>query len=218
MFERFTDDARAVVVSTQELCPRLGADEVEPVHLLAALCEPDSPVRDLLAAHGLTSTAVLASIRRPGAPGGPDADENEVGEAADRGPLGDDDSDALRALGIDLEAVRRAVEEQFGPGALDDPTAGPAPAGADPGVEHGPRRGRVRLGRQRTRFGRGARKVLELAVREAVRRRGREITAADVALGVLRTDDLAVRRVLWECSADHVALRADLEGRGRYTA
>ena len=39
MFERFTHDARAVVVSTQDVCRRLGVDEVRPVHLLLALTE-----------------------------------------------------------------------------------------------------------------------------------------------------------------------------------
>ena len=47
MFERFTRDARAVVVSTQDLCRSLGADEVRPVHLLLALTEEGSGARDV---------------------------------------------------------------------------------------------------------------------------------------------------------------------------
>jgi hypothetical protein len=39
VFERFTDDARAVVIATQDLCQGLGVDEVRPVHLLLALTE-----------------------------------------------------------------------------------------------------------------------------------------------------------------------------------
>ena len=37
-------------------------------------------------------------------------------------PLGEDDAAALRSLGIDLDAIRDAVERQFGEGALDGPT------------------------------------------------------------------------------------------------
>ena len=37
MFERFTRDARTVVVSAIDLCATLDADEVRPVHLLLAL-------------------------------------------------------------------------------------------------------------------------------------------------------------------------------------
>ena len=66
MLERFTDDARASVVATQELCPRLGCEEVEPVHLLLALCQPQGSVRDLLAEHGLTDATVTAALRREG--------------------------------------------------------------------------------------------------------------------------------------------------------
>ena len=62
MFERFTRDARAVVISTQDLCRGLGADEVRPVHLLLALTEDGSGVRDLLAGHGITTDAVAECL------------------------------------------------------------------------------------------------------------------------------------------------------------
>ena len=114
MFERFTRDARAVVISTQDLCRGLGTDEVRPVHLLLALTEEASGVRDLLAAHGITTDAVAEclGVARPTPPA----------------PLGEDDAAALRSLGIDLDAIRDAVERQFGAGALDEPTKD-----ADPG-------------------------------------------------------------------------------------
>src|SRR6188768_1355395 len=105
MFERFTHDARAVVVSTQDVCRRLGVDEVRPVHLLLALTEERSGVADLLAAHGITPDAVSGALGAP--------------RPASREPLGDDDAAALRSLGIDLDAIRDAVDRQFGEGALD---------------------------------------------------------------------------------------------------
>ncbi len=129
MFERFTRDARAVVISTQDLCNALGVDEVRPVHLLLALTEEDSGVRDLLAAHGITTDAA--------------ADCLGVAPPTPPAPLRDDDAAVLRSLGIDLDAIREAVERQFGEGALDadDPTD-------DPGARRPPRAddGRRRLG------------------------------------------------------------------------
>ena len=188
MFERFTRDARAVVISTQDLCHGLGADEVRPVHLLLALTEEGSGVRGLLAAHGITTDAVATS------------------------------------LGIDLDAIRAAVERQFGQGALDEPPqdetqdAGHA---TRPGEDEDddPWAARRRFGRSgHIRFGRGSKKVLELSLREAIRTGAREIRTEHIALGVLRADDEAVTMLLRTLGADPRVVRADLEDRGRRTA
>ena len=90
--------------------------------------------------------------------------------------LGDEDAEALQAIGIDLPAVRAKIEEVFGPGALDFPGV---PA----------RRGLLhRRGKQpgRVPFTARAKKVLELAVREAVRRGQRYIGTEHLLLGLLR--------------------------------
>ncbi len=196
MFERFTRDARAVVVSTQDLCLELGSDEVHPVHLLLALTEEASGVRDLLASHGLTTDAVADALGAP--------------QTAAPTPLGDDDAAALRSLGIDLDAIREAVDRQFGEGALDEEAA---PVGRD----DDPQQRRWGVG-GRVRFGRGSKKVLELALREAIRSHSGEIGSDHIALGVLRTDDDAVRLVLRTLDVDSRALRADLEDRRRRSA
>ncbi len=209
MFERFTHDARAVVVSTQDVCRRLGADEVRPVHLLLAVTEGDGDVADLLATHGITPDAVSRALGAP--------------RPAPREPLGDDDAAALRSLGIDLDAIRDAVDRQFGEGALDGARAESAAGERGDGDpledvdDDRTGRGRFGLGGH-VRFGRGAKKVLELAVREAIRSRSGEIRTEHIALGLLRTDDDAVRMVLTGVGADPRAVRADLEGRGRRTA
>lgn len=205
MFERFTRDARAVVVATQDICVALGVDEVRPAHLLLALTEQDGEVGDVLAAHGLTPDAVGDALGAP-RPGPPT-------------PLGDDDAAALRSLGIDLDAIREAVEEQFGEGAFDAAAAASTASEGDAG----PGRpdddiGSRRSGFGRARFGRGAKKVLELSVREAIRTRAGEIRSEHLALGLLRTDDEAVRMLLGTLGVDVRALRAELEGRGRRTA
>ena len=208
MFERFTRDARTVVVSTQELCRSLGADEIRPVHLLLALSEDDSGARDVLAAHGLTPDAVAEAIGAP--------------RAAPSAPLGDDDAAALRSLGIDLDAIRAAVDKQFGEGALEGAGSTPGAAGRDDETdveedEADLAQGHFGVGGH-VRFGRGAKKVLELSLREAIRQHSREIRSEHIALAVLRTDDEAVRMLLGTLGVDVRALRADLEGRGRRSA
>jgi Clp amino terminal domain, pathogenicity island component len=208
MFERFTRDARAVVVATQDICAGLGTDEVRPVHLLLALTEQPGPVGDLLAAHDLTPDAVGDALGAP--------------RPAPPAPLGDDDAAALRSLGIDLDAIREAVEQQFGPGAFEQAAAASTASRADgdaesdDGLDVGT--GARRAGFNRVRFGRGAKKVLELSVREAIRTRAGEIRCEHLALGVLRTDDEAVRLLVRTLGVDVGALRSDLEGRGRRTA
>ena len=205
MFERFTRDARAVVVSTQDLCASLGTDEVRPVHLLLALTAEGNGAHGPLAAHGLTEDAVCAALgaRRPSPPA----------------PLGEDDAAALRSLGIDLDAIREAVDRQFGEGALEGAAAPSAEHGVpeDLDDEADVRPSRFGLGAH-VRFGRGARKVLELALREAIRVHSREIRSEHIALAVLRTDDDAVRMLLGTLGVDVRSLRADLEGRGRRSA
>ena len=207
MFERFTRDARTVVVAAIDLCTSLDADEVRPAHLLLALTEGDSGARDVLAAHGLTEDAVSTALGAP--------------RPAPPAPLGDDDAAALRSLGIDLDAIREAVDQQFGEGALEgalEGAAAPSPEGVDAeSVDLDLPRRRFTLGGH-VPFGRGAKKVLELALREAIRVHSREIRSEHIALAVLRTDDDAVRMLLSTLGVDVRALRADLDGRGRRTA
>ena len=98
MFERFTKQARAVVVRAHEEAEALGGDQIAAEHLLIALAadERGGAPREVLDGLGLDADALRADVR---ATGGLDAD-------------------ALASIGIDLDAVRRRVEESFGPGAL----------------------------------------------------------------------------------------------------
>jgi ATP-dependent Clp protease ATP-binding subunit ClpA len=85
--------------------------------------------------------------------------------------LDDEDMAALRTVGIDVDAVLARIEQTFGPGAL----AAAAPA---------TRRGRSWLDRDGT-FSRPAKKVLELAVREAVHLRHNHLGTEHLLLGLL---------------------------------
>jgi ATP-dependent Clp protease ATP-binding subunit ClpA len=107
MLERFTEQARAAVVTVAQQQARHvpssrdgGKPAVTVAHLLLALADEDAgPVAELLHGHGITGAAVRERIRADGA--------SEL------------DAEALATLGIDLAAVREAAEASFGPGALE---------------------------------------------------------------------------------------------------
>jgi ATP-dependent Clp protease ATP-binding subunit ClpA len=99
-----------------------------------------------------------------------------VGQAVDR--------DALAAIGIDLEAVRRAVETSFGPGALDRALGGHQRDGNRP-----PFTGR-------------AKKVLELALREAIHLKHSYIGTEHLLLALVREDTGVAAEVLRRLAPD----------------
>jgi ATP-dependent Clp protease ATP-binding subunit ClpA len=97
MLERFTRNARAVVVGAQSVAQRSGAPEVRPAHLLESLVAQD---------HTL-AMRVLAGLGAPG-----DEVRRVVrGLAAQRAEgLDADDAEALRLLGIDLDDVLSRID------------------------------------------------------------------------------------------------------------
>jgi ATP-dependent Clp protease ATP-binding subunit ClpA len=62
MFERFSRDARRAVVRAQEAAMRMGAEQVEPEHLLLALAEGSNAAARAMAEAGLDSTAIARTI------------------------------------------------------------------------------------------------------------------------------------------------------------
>ena len=91
---------------------------------------------------------------------------------------------ALESLGISLEGVREQVEEIIGQGQT-------APAGHIP-------------------FTPRAKKVLELALREAIALKSRSITDGHIALGLIREGEGLAVKVLHDRGVDVPALRDDL--------
>jgi ATP-dependent Clp protease ATP-binding subunit ClpA len=106
MFERFTDKARKVVVLASAKASQDGDDQIRPVHMLYGLAAADGVAARVLTSLGVDAAAVEREIGR--ASGAPSARQ----EAAD-------DAQALAAIGIDLDEIRRRIEESFGPGALE---------------------------------------------------------------------------------------------------
>ncbi|HEU4356118.1 MAG TPA: Clp protease N-terminal domain-containing protein, partial [Actinomycetota bacterium] len=109
----------------------------------------------------------------------------------ERAPFTDEDAQALRSVGIDLDEVRRTVEDAFGPGALDQ---GVAPAG-DKRIGHIP-------------FTAGSKKALELALREAIHLGHRYIGTEHLLLGLVRDDGCSAARILVGHGIDAERVRA----------
>jgi ATP-dependent Clp protease ATP-binding subunit ClpA len=102
MFERFTEEARAVTVAADRHAAGLRHGWIGTEHLLLGLLDdPERRAARILAGHGVTGPAVRAEVERIVGAGEPDPD-----------------AAALAALGIDLDAVRERVERTFGTGAL----------------------------------------------------------------------------------------------------
>ena len=173
MFERFTPDAREVVVLAQEEARTLRHDHVGIEHLLLALLRLDTPTTAVLRRHGLDHAEVAEAVASAGGDGL--------------------DADALRTLGIDLDAVRDVVEATFGPGALD-PRSG----------------GRRKSSPGHIPFTAGAKKVLELSLRETLAMRSNRITDGHVLLGLLRDGQGPTMKVLHDRGVDPVELRRDV--------
>lgn len=178
MFERFTTEARDAVIAAQEIARDAHATSIDSRHiLLALLVEPNSPrIASALTAIGADPTALTADVR-------------------DHLTSDDLDAEALGAIGIDLDAVRRRADALFGEGALG----------------RGPRR------EGHLPFTADAKKVLEVALREAIRLKSRSIDSRHILLGIIRSATDPGARLLTEAltrttgHADLAALRGELD-------
>ncbi|GII20640.1 hypothetical protein Pme01_02370 [Planosporangium mesophilum] len=183
MFERFTTEARQLVVLAQQEARELKHPSIGTEHLLLALLDSGSGgAHVILREAGLTRERVVADINRLVRP--------------ESVPLGDGDAAALEAIGIDLDAVREKVEEIFGPGALRPP---------QPEQRQGWLRRKV-VGDHRP-FSFRAKKVLELSLREAVVLKHRFIGPEHILLGLLREGSGLAAKILSEEGLDFTVLR-----------
>lgn len=107
MFERFTEAARALMLEAQAQREARGDRRVGTEHLLLALLVDPGPAGDVLRETGMSADQIL------GQP--PGHDDGSIGGDVQV----DGDDELLLELGIDIEAIRRSLDETFGPGALD---------------------------------------------------------------------------------------------------
>ncbi|WP_159772953.1 Clp protease N-terminal domain-containing protein [Streptomyces sp. HM190] len=203
MFERFTKDARAVVLGAGGHAERSSADKVTEEHLLLAL--PDR--RASRAAFALASLG-LADDRGPVV--------QALADARRRGGL--TRADALSDLGIDLAQIVSRVEEAHGRGALepglrrdDDGAARGADSGIESGAERGGGGGRGGRSARARRSGhrpltRDAKDVLTRSLRVAQSHRDRHIGDEHLLLALTTRPGVAA-----EVLADHGVTYASLE-------
>jgi ATP-dependent Clp protease ATP-binding subunit ClpA len=196
MYERFTTQAREVVAGAQREALKLRHRYTGTEHLLLALLDSTSGIPyAVLSEAGIDNDGFRADIARV--------------LATVPGALGEGDAAALEAIGIDLDIVRAKIEEHFGPGALE-----PAPPV--------PRRGLLRrrqiacgatgVGSEYARtehrpFSPRAKKVLELALREALHLNHRHVGAEHILLGLLREGEGLAAKILTNAGLDLDDLR-----------
>jgi ATP-dependent Clp protease ATP-binding subunit ClpA len=159
MFERFTLDTRAAVVLAHEEARELGGEIGAQHLLLGVLRAAGQDLSAVLNGYRLTADTVRARLV-------------ESSSTADHTFA--DDAEALRAISIDLRAVRESVARTFGADAFDSALR---------------RSGRRRRRRGHMPFTRPAKKALELALREALAHKDKEIHCEHIMLGILRGGD-----------------------------
>ena len=172
MFERFQPAARQAVVDARAEAGRAGQDKIRCEHMLLGLLAEPGPAADALAAAGLELADLRSRIPR--------------GKYQASAAL---DAEALASLGIDLDAVRRATDAAFGPGALD--------------------RVATRT-RRRLPFSDDARQSLARALHAAVALHQREISSGHMLIGIIDQQRNEALAVLAEAGVDIASLRADV--------
>ncbi|GAA2388714.1 MULTISPECIES: Clp protease N-terminal domain-containing protein [Gordonia] len=104
MFDRFNSDARASFMFAVQEAKDLGSRQIGTDHLiLGMLCNARSPLFTVLTDQGLTLAEARKVVRND--------DDGPVEDVRDRY---EEDREALRSIGIDLDKVREAVGDRFG--------------------------------------------------------------------------------------------------------
>jgi ATP-dependent Clp protease ATP-binding subunit ClpA len=176
VFERFTEQARSVVVRAQDDARELGQPSIGTPTILLGIAE----ARDTAGGRVLTALGIGAEDIRGVILGISERQDPAFSYA---------DEDALRSVGIDLDEVRRSVEETFGPGALDRGRG--SPGGHIP-------------------FTRGAKKALELSLREAIALGHKHIGTEHLLLGLVRDEACSAARILDARGVERERVRAEV--------
>ena len=187
MFERFTEQARRAVIEAQVQARALHHEQIAPEHVLLGVMADTAGVgAQVLHDLGLTQEALSREVAA----------------------LGRGDADALQAIGVDLEEIRRQAEAAFGPGALD-------PA-RRPGAGWFRARGRRRP--RHIPFSAPAKKALEQSLRQALDLKHGYIGSEHLLLGLIATERDPAARTLTRLGISPDEVRARVRERLRRTA
>ncbi|WP_168702058.1 Clp protease N-terminal domain-containing protein [Gordonia paraffinivorans] len=148
MFERITRDDKMLLAFAAQEAADLGHRRVGNDHLiLGMLCNARSPLFTILAEQGLTLATARDVVRKHHDEKAEQAEDADPDDESARRRY-EEDREALRSIGIDLDKVREAVRGRFG----DDLTDGwgerpgrrgrPGGGRGHRGHRHGPHRGR----------------------------------------------------------------------------
>lgn len=162
---RHIDGAMPYLGAAATVCRRFDHEYIGTEHVLLAIAEDGGMPARVLAERGLSAAAIQAELVRI------------IGLG--RGAARDLDADALAILGIDLDEIRRRVEEQFGPGALDRAaiSADPDDTLVNPYRCIAPR----------------LKRAFEIAAREA---RGFPVSPSEVLIGLASVEGSVAARIL----------------------
>ena len=230
MLERFTDDARQVLVQAQAAARRLGHDFIGCEHLLLAAASTATPASLVLRDQGVSPERIEKEILHILGPG----------RTADL--LGGLDREALASIGIELERRPYSARGRVRPGRPRPGRPGLPPEppawGKGPVAElmrrrrrrrargsAAPRPGPARRGHVRPFQGAGpgghipftprAKKSLERSLREAVALKDNHIGVQHLALALLTMNEGTVPVILSALGASNTALRAAILDRYR---
>lgn len=191
MLERFTTDARAVVMGAVVVADEFHSPVIGTEHVLVSVATDPGVAGQALRGAGATRERLRAELaeRRGPVDGVPRVDPH-----------------ALASIGIDMDEVRRAVEETFGPGALSaPPDRGRRGRWGRPAHRSGHRSGH-------RRFTAESKSALERALRAAVAGRDRHVGSEHVLLGLIGPAGAppasAAVALLAACGTDLGTLRA----------
>jgi ATP-dependent Clp protease ATP-binding subunit ClpA len=227
MFDRYSDDARAVVRRAADAAFRLGHRYVGTEHLLLAVAAAEGPAGAVLREQGVTPERVNAEIVR------------QAGLGAGASLFAGLDEKALASIGIDLDAVRARIEASFSDDMLYR-------AAQSVYAQQRRSRGRQRYGRRawfggrpwrrsdlvwvgdvdaagrwlppdrnRLPFTPRARQVIERSSRESVQLHDAHVGVQHIALALVGTDKGLVPPILTALHARRKVLRATILTRYR---
>lgn len=191
MFERFNEDARGVVVDAQLQTRRLGHDYLGCEHFLLAIVSTDTEVGGVFRDAGVTSATVERAVARL------------VGN-----PTQAIDREALAAIGIDLDLVRRSIEAAFGPNAWLPPAQRRRRRRWRP-------RGRCESGYGAIPLTARAKKCLELSLGEAQRLGHHHIGIEHLALALTAMREGVIPELLSTVGVSGAEIRARILDRYR---